>query len=329
MYIYICISLYICISVLYICLYCVYISIQERDLESLGAYSTLLQALPWSFYFVPSFSPLFLLCFLFLYQAGLHADVLRRIFTFLALLSRSPSSSSNINTFSSSSSLHGRSTSSPGELNPTPSFSRKREASSHGSPSRKVQMLASMNITQSQCIELLHTMATTGLYSAPAFDALLLRLFPPSGVCTPQGGRGGDSEEMRQYDDINQNPSYLVSSSSSSRSEANGVTGFDQFPHSIRGEREEEFQRSRRKDNSGLVGMRRRLLLDHQSESLRTLKLVELTMRLDLPHTYGQLSPEAMRILGLIRDTPYVGKEIIRWRNGCGFWPLLRAVRNR
>ncbi|PHJ22480.1 rap domain protein, partial [Cystoisospora suis] len=255
-------------------------------------------------------------------EAGLHVDVLRRIFTFLALISRSSSNPSSINGFSSSF-FPERSTSSPGE--PNQSLSRKRETSlsssrlsssrvSSSSP-RRVQNLVSMNITQSQCIELLHTMATTGLYSAPAFDALLLRLFPPSGVCTPQGGRGGDtedSEEMRQYEII-ENPSHLVSSSSSSRSKANenGVTGVNQFHHPLRGKREEESRQPKRKDNSGLVGMRRRLLLDHQSESLRTLKLVELTMRLDLPHTYGQLSPDAMRILGLIRDTPYVDPHLL------------------
>lgn len=279
---------------------------------------------------------------------GFDADVLRRVFNFIALSVGRRSSVSNNNNNNAQGSSAGRALISSGAI---PQTSLRRQSSRTSSFSRRHPNALLKTLNRAQCIRLLHLMSTTRLYSAQAFDALLSRLpaagsAGASGVHTPPGGggRGGKAaaeEGTGSLDPVGRDfllgglgstsssSSYLQqgggeaaggSSAASfggwwSNGGSEGADGAVERSVSSREGREQKMIMKRRKDDAddgtslGVLPGGARLVLDNQSEDLRVLKLVELSLRLELPHTYGNLTPEATRVLGRIRDTPYVGKS--------------------
>ncbi|KEP61716.1 UNVERIFIED_CONTAM: hypothetical protein HHA_267775 [Hammondia hammondi] len=141
-------------------------------------------------------------------------------------------------------------------------------------------------VTPPQAVHLLHIMTTARLYSPEAIDALLSRFDVDEsapGVLTPADSASSPLS-LLPIDGAPLNGGASPVETILNAFVAKGETGKKGW------------------------GVR---TLGTRSELLRLLKIVELTLRLDLPHTCSQLSPPALRVLGVIRDTPFVDPTLM------------------
>ncbi|PFH33351.1 hypothetical protein BESB_085500 [Besnoitia besnoiti] len=201
--------------------------------------------------------------------AGTHADVLRRVFSFLT----SAAASSSPDAASVASSARG-------------AARKRRGVKGEKAP----HSVALGEVTPQQAIGLLHIMTSARLYSLGAIDALLSRF-----AGAQKTGEGDEAPAPLPP------PLPLASAAlSAAAAQGGGASAAEQLL---------------RLSSAGCSGGTKKewnlRSLGTRSEALRLLKVVELTLRLDLPHTFAQLSPSALRVLATIRDTPFVDPTLV------------------
>ncbi|KFH01659.1 hypothetical protein TGVAND_267775 [Toxoplasma gondii VAND] len=155
------------------------------------------------------------------------------------------------------------------------------------SQKEKTQNTATQKVTPPQAVHLLHIMTTARLYSPEAIDALLSRFDVDESA----------PDALTSADAAPSPLSLLPIDGAPLNGGASPVVETILNAFVAKGE-------------AGKKGWGVRTL-GTRSELLRLLKIVELTLRLDLPHTCSQLSPPALRVLGVIRDTPFVDPKLM------------------
>nr|CCA30166.1 hypothetical protein, conserved [Neospora caninum Liverpool]CEL71281.1 TPA: hypothetical protein, conserved [Neospora caninum Liverpool] len=215
--------------------------------------------------------------------AGTHADVLRRVFACLSAVAAPSAEGEASTSLSAGASRRGKAP-----------VARKRRGQSE-------KTRETLQVTPQQAIHLLHIMTTARLYSPEAIDALLSNFL--GGADESAGVHTAEGPYLDAAGDVSALAS-LASPASLEPSRGALLNGRGASP----AERILSF--ASRSEGGSKKGWSVRTL-GTRSESLRLLKVVELTLRLDLPHTFSQLSPAALRVLGEIRDTPFVDPTLV------------------